>query len=172
MVNAKVPYGIIAKFANLQYTSLGDFVELYSDKAALKAEAPGELAFQAEENGYDVVSSKRALVRLSQAWETAGMTLQSSKKAMTAATNQQIKFIVTDATRATMETLWEADHGGRKPPLDRQGSDTLIGLLIKKLSAESVPVLEEKQMVCKLDENIGHVVKNKKGLDGTVREVE
>ena len=172
MVNAKVPYDVIARFADLQYTSLADFVELYSDKAVLAGEAPDELGFKPGSNGYDEGSSKRARIRLSQAWDTAAMTLTTRKKVMTAASNEEVKSLVTDATRSNMEKMWEADHGGKKPPLDRQGSDTLIGLLLKKLSAENVPVLEEKQLVCKLDENIGNVVTSKRAADGTIREVE
>ena len=153
-------------FADLEYTNFQEFVEMYKDKDALKDESPGELGFPASSNGFDAASSKRAAVRLSVAWGTAKAINDSRVAALTAHGNDQVKTLTTIPVRSNMETLWDIDHNQVKPSLEEQGSDTLIGLLIKKLSAESVPVLEEKHLVCKLDEDLGHTVKTKRGKGG------
>lgn len=172
MVNHKVPYDIISRFADLEFTSLGDFVEYFVEKENVKQDGPGDLGFADGENGYNAQTSRRAVVRLAQAWETAKAFNDTRRKAMTANDSEQIKLIMNKATRKNMEALWEQSHNGAKPPLDKQVSDTLMGLLMKELSTESVPVLEEKRLVCKIDENLGRVVKERPGPNGTTRQVE
>ena len=85
MVNAKVPYGIIANFAKLEYASLGDFVEFFDDKDKTKTEGPAELKFAADTKGYTAETSKRAGIRLAQAWDIARGTYEARKSALAAA---------------------------------------------------------------------------------------
>lgn len=54
LINAKVPYGVIAAFANLEYVSLGDFAQFFSEN---KNEGPAELGFVADCNGYIAATS-------------------------------------------------------------------------------------------------------------------
>ena len=172
MVDAKVPYDIVCRFAQLGYSSLADFVELYDDKPSLKSGAPAELEFGPGKNGYDERSSKRAGIRLAQAWETSEITLKARKEAMTAQGAAQLKIIVSKPVRVNMEKMWANCHDNIKPPLDAQGSDTLLGLLTKELSSGWVPVLRESQLVSKLDESLGRTTKPARGEGNSSKEVE
>ena len=172
LVNSKVPYGIIANFAELNYTSLVEFVEYFPNKEDLKANAPGELDFRTGTNNYDEAMTKRAAIRLAIPWDLEKMTKHTRDAAMTAHGSEQIKLLDNDATLGHVETLWAADHGGIKPDLDKQGNDTLLGTLLKQLSAGPVPVREEKHLVCNLDENLGKVLKGKRGADGILWQIE
>ena len=58
LVNTKVPVDIIVRFADLEYTSLGDFVDFFADKDKVKSDGPAELGFAVDTNGYDAKSSK------------------------------------------------------------------------------------------------------------------
>ena len=124
LVNAKVPYDVIAAFANLEYVSLDDFTDFFSNKEKVKIEGPVELSFASDSNGYTAATSKRAGIRLAQAWDIARATYEVRKSALAASGTDQNKLICTGATREHMENLWSASHGGAVPALDLQGSDT------------------------------------------------
>ena len=115
---------------------------MYKEESKLKEEAPAELGFSDASAWYTAATSKRVAIRLSIAWGTAKAIYDARVTALTAYGNEQIKMIVSKPVRGSMELLWATDHNNNiKQALDKQGSDTLLGILIKELPQENVPVL-------------------------------
>ena len=67
LLHYKVAWHIISKMANLGYSTLADLAHIYDNIASVKEDAPGELEFKTDQNGFTEELRKLHSVRLSHA---------------------------------------------------------------------------------------------------------
>ena len=173
-----VPWKVQELLCTLGYTTMNDIAERWPTKEQLRdtgARDLGLLSGDGEgvyEFGYFKEAATRALVRLSGATEEARRKVQQRSALLSSSSATAAANLITKAVSLSMETVYK-QKVGRKPPLDRQGSDQLLGKAFKKVSDGYVPYFGLSEMVpFLLDEDTRLVskTKRKRSDDGTVAE--
>eukprot|EP00971_Amphidinium_carterae_P220993 4387540-Amphidinium_carterae.1 len=148
MRNYRVPYVVWGMLARDGYTTLLDVADRWISKLDCREKAGKDYGIQNGENGFDAKTAQRAIIRLAQATEEARMRVTKRSKILAEpASAAAAKAILETMSRHGLEDAYAARNGGIKPPLQDQGSDTLLGHLFKAVQGGHLPFIEAKQVV-------------------------
>ena len=174
----RVPWKAQERLCILGYTTMSDIAERWPTKEQLRNHGARDLGLLTGDGdgvyqyGFFEEAATRALVRLSGATEEARRRVQQRSALLSSASATAAAHLITKAVRLSMETVYK-QKTGRKPPLERQGSDQFLGKCFKKVSDGYVPYFGLSEMVPFLlddDTRLVSKTKRKRSDDGSVTE--
>eukprot|EP00971_Amphidinium_carterae_P286142 5681609-Amphidinium_carterae.1 len=146
--NYRVPYVVWGMLAQDGYTTLLDVADHWVSKAECRDKAGSDYGIKDGANGFDSKTAQRAIIRLAQATEEARLRVAKRSKILAGPSSEAAaKAILETLSRHGLEEAYASRNAGVKPPLQDQGSDTLLGHLFKGVQAGQLPFIEAKQVV-------------------------
>ena len=177
----RVFYNCRAALARKGYILLSDFVEMYDDRADVKAKAPKDLGYgPANPDAPTEAETERVRLlnaRMAQAWDTACIRLSARKQARAKAGSSSsginasnAYLLISDTDRTAMRQLWADRHEDVMPTLDTEGSQTFFGIVQTQLNTKSWGLFTNKKAVSRSVEHVQRTTLTVKDLEGVHRD--
>jgi len=175
LISYKVPWFIQGALAADGYTSMDDLADRWTSKEHCREHAATDYAFADSQNGFDARTSLRASIKLAQATEDARTRVKQHTALLSAPGSSGAKDIITAAVRESLECTYASKNLNIKPPLEEQGSDTLLGIQFKDIQNSRLGYRELRAIVPYLpDANLCLVRRTVRsasgGIEGTVQD--
>ena len=172
----RVPWSIVAALSHPTMATLADFSERFDSADDVRATAGTELGFTAGAvvGSWTTPEVRVATAHLKDCWKQAEATCKHRNDMSARAAEDDVTRTMVPGHRQSMERAYESKYG-EKAPLEDQGSDTLLGLLWKDANNGGLGTYNTAQITAHVPEPhvlMQKVVKQRKSVDGTVKEHE
>jgi hypothetical protein len=173
MLQHRTPYYIMQRLANEGFTTLRFLGARWRNDDDFYDKAAEELQFDDGKNGYNVITSRRALVALYESWNQINRIKNMRNEEMGRRAEVDPTIIMSTGQRDSMRAAYRRAEGV-DPPRAEEGSDFLLGDTFRMAQHGDLPAHRTEQISSKIPDAadfIYNVKETKKDKDNYSMEV-